>query len=379
MEWNAGRIAGKAGITVNKEELWGSLYKKVSVMAQKMGNKSPHVAFDGIYDDMRIDWWTSGFWPGMLWIMHEMTGDPSFRERAWDWDANLEQCMVNNSNLHHDVGFQSLPTAVIKYKLTGDADARRRGIQAANFLAGRFNLAGRFLRAWNQDKTGWAIIDSCMNLSLLFWAAEEIQDPRFRHIAAAHADTVLEHFIREDGSVRHIVSFDPETGAFLEALGGQGHSPESGWSRGQAWALYGMANVYRYTGDIRYLHAAKRVAHYFLASLPEDAVPHWDFRTGNAEGEPRDSSAAACAASGLLEIAKHVAALERELYERAAVRIMAALAGSYASFGDETEAILREGTGNKPAGQNVDVGLIYGDYFFVEAAAKLNGWQGSIF
>jgi len=288
--------------------------------------------------------------------------------------------MVQDSNLHHDVGFQFLPTAVAKYKITSDADGRRRGLSAANFLAGRYNPVGRFLRAWNQEKTGWAIIDSCMNLSLLLWAADEINDPRFRHIACAHADTVIEHFIREDGSVCHIVSFDPETGALDKALGGQGYSPESGWSRGQAWALYGMANVYRYTGQMRYLDAAKRVAHYFLASLSEDHVPVWDFRTGNNEGEPKDTSAAACAASGLLEIAKLVPNAEAGLYKAAAIRILEALvSGGYASFDNASEAILREGTGHKPANQNVNVGLIYGDYFFVEAIAKLRGWSRDIF
>ncbi|MGU3472593.1 glycoside hydrolase family 88 protein [Paenibacillus sp. D51F] len=344
-------------------------------MLERIGERSPHVAVDGIYDDKRLDWWTSGFWPGMLWIMYGMTGDGKFRDQAWNWDEKIERCMVQESNLHHDVGFQFLPTAVAKYKLTGDPDGRRRGLAAANFLAGRFNPAGRFLRAWNQDKTGWAIIDSCMNLSLLLWASEELGDPRFRHVAAAHADTVLEHFIREDGSVRHIVSFDPESGAFLEALGGQGHSSESAWSRGQAWTLYGLANVYRHTGCERYLHAAQRVAHYFIASLEEDDVPLWDFRTGQDEEQPRDTSAAACAASGLLEIAALVPAAYAGLYKQASIRILDSLARNYASFDSTNEAILRDGTGHKPNGENIRVGLIYGDYFFVEALAKLSGWK----
>jgi unsaturated chondroitin disaccharide hydrolase len=218
-------------------------------------------------------------------------------------------------------------------------------------------------------------------LSLLFWAAEEIADPRFRHIACAHADTVLRHFIREDGSVRHIVSFDPETGDFGEALGGQGFGPDSSWSRGQAWALYGMANTYRYTGEARYLNAAKRVAHYFLASLEPDHVPLWDFRTGgDAASEPRDTSAASCAASGLLELAKLVPAAESAFYRNAALRILASLTANYASLGENGgQELLREGTGNKPAGQNVNVGLIYGDYYYVEALAKLKGWSRTIF
>lgn len=358
------------------------LLEKGERMLQQIGDKSPHVAkADGIYDDMRLDWWTSGFWPGILWIMYDLTGKPSFKEAAWSWDEKLEQKMMQDNNFHHDVGFQFLPTAVIKYKLTGDAAALRRGLFAANFLAGRYNIVGRFIRAWNQEKLGWSIVDSTMNLSLLFWAARTSEDPRFMHIAKAHADTVAERFIREDGSVRHIVSFDPATGEFLGAIGGQGAGPDSGWSRGAAWALYGMANCYRETKDENYLRAAQRVANYFLANLPEDDVPHWDFRAAaDLTDEPRDTSAGACAASGLLDLAEMLPEVEGGVYRRAAERMLLSLHHHYAAWDrPEHEAILLHATGHKPAGENVDVSLIYGDYFFVEAIAKLNGWENRIF
>ncbi|MBU5442178.1 glycoside hydrolase family 88 protein [Paenibacillus sp. MSJ-34] len=360
--------------------VWERLLSKIDGMKNELQHKSPHTTVNGVYDDMRLDWWTSGFWPGILWIVYDMTKDESYREAAWGWDERIEQCFVKPSNLHHDVGFQFLPTAVIKYKLTNDEDGCRRGLAAANFLAGRFNPAGKFLRAWNQEMRGWSIIDSMMNLSILFWAAEQTGDPRFRHIATAHADTVLRCFARGDGTVCHIASFDPETGAFIEALGGQGYAPDSAWSRGQAWALYGLANAYRYTGEQRYLRAAQLVAHYFLAALPEDGVPPWDFRVPAAETEPKDTSAAACAASGMLEIAASLPEQEACLYRNGAVRMLRALADGYATWDEpEQQGILRGGTGNKPAGQNVNVSLIYGDYFFAEAIAKLKGWENRIF
>ncbi|MCZ8513837.1 glycoside hydrolase family 88 protein [Paenibacillus filicis] len=358
------------------------LQPKVDRMIGQIGDKCPHVARqDGVYDSTGSDWWTSGFWPGLLWIMHDMTGKDHYKEAAWRWDEEIEPWLLQASeDLHHDVGFQFLSTAVIKHKITGDADGLRRGLQAANFLAGRFNLAGRFIRAWNGDKIGWAIIDCTMNLSLLFWASEASGDARFKHIAVAHADMALEHFIRPDGSVNHIVSFDPETGAFIESIGGQGYGPQSAWSRGQAWAIYGMANTYKYTRQARYIEAAKRVAHFFLASLPEDHVPYWDFRDDHLEDAPRDSSAAAIAASGLLELANHVSAAEARFYTEAAKRILKSLTESYATWDlPEHEAILLHGTGHKPAGENIDVSLIYGDYFYVEAFAKLGGWKRSIF
>ncbi|WP_425271770.1 glycoside hydrolase family 88 protein [Paenibacillus protaetiae] len=351
-------------------------------MLEQIGDKSPHVAgASGRYDDLRLDWWTSGFWPGILWLAHDMTGEERFKQAVWNWDERFERLFLQPNSFDHDVGFQFLPTAVYKHRLTGDPDGLRRGLFAANFLAGRFNPKGRFIRAWNGDKHGWSIIDTAMNLSLLFWAAEQSGDPRFAQVAAAHADTVLSQFIREDGSVHHIVVFDPATGERLEALGGQGAAPDSGWSRGTAWALYGMANTYRHTGNAAYLKAAQRVAHYFIAHLPEDHVPHWDFRAEEEAGEtPRDSSAGAIAASGLIELAAHLPEKEGRGYQAAALRILQSLDENYCTWDNPAhEAILLHGTGHKPAGQNVDVSLIYGDYFFAEAIAKLNGWRNRIF
>ncbi|MEK3884740.1 glycoside hydrolase family 88 protein [Paenibacillus sp. PL2-23] len=363
-------------------EVWEQLQVKVDRMISQLGDKSPHVAkADGIYDDMRLDWWTSGFWPGMLWILYDMTGKEHYKTAAWEWDIRLEQRFTEDNNFHHDVGFQFLPTAVIKHQITGDSDALRRAVYAANFLAGRFNYAGRFLRAWNQDKRGWAIVDSSMNLSLLFWAAAELEDPRFEQVARMHADTVVDRFIRPDGSVNHILSFDPASGELIESLGGQGAGPNSAWSRGASWALHGMANVYRYTRDTRYLEAAQRVAHYFIACLPDDSVPHWDFRAADSlSDEPRDTSAGACAASGLLELADMLPGAEGMPYRQAAERILLSLTNHYGTWDQpEHEAILIGGTGHKPAGQNVDVSLIYGDYYYVESIAKLMGWKRRIF
>ncbi|CAH1191453.1 Unsaturated chondroitin disaccharide hydrolase [Paenibacillus allorhizoplanae] len=363
-------------------EVWKELRVKVDRMIEQIGDKSPHVAKeDGVYDDMRVDWWTSGFWPGILWIMHEMTGKEHYKEAAWEWDGKFEQKSIIDNNFHHDVGFQYLPTAVIKHKLTGDKDGLRRGLQAANFLAGRFNIAGNFIRAWNQEKLGWSIVDSTMNLSILFWAAEMTGDPRFEHIGRAQADTVVQKFIREDGSVNHILSFDPKTGELIESLGGQGAGPQSAWSRGAAWALHGLVNVYRFTEDTQYLKAAQRVANYFLACLPEDYVAHWDFRAdASLDNEPRDTSAASCAASGLIDLAAFLPPIEGAMYLRAAERMLLSLTVNYGTWDKpENQAILLEGTGNKPANSNVNVSLIYGDYYYVEALAKLQGWKQRIF
>lgn len=362
------------------------LNDKVLQMLEQLGDRSPHAAAAGIYNDMPEDWWTSGFWPGMLWVMYDMTGDERFKAGAWPWDERIEKYFsLPIKELHHDVGFQFLSTAVIKHTLTGDQEGLRRGIVAANYLASRFNPAGNYIRAWNdqpyaQQPYGLAIIDCMMNISLLFWASRATGDPRYKHIAIRHADTTLQHSIRDDGSVNHIVSFDPDSGEFIEALGGQGLAPDSAWSRGAAWALHGFANTYRNTGMERYLNGAKRVAHFFLASLPEDHVPYWDFRLDDTSGEPRDSSAAAIAASGLVELAQLVPDREKPLYEQAAKKILRSLTESYSTRSmPEHEPVLLHATGARPFNGYVDASLIYGDYYYVEAIAKLNGWKNRIY
>jgi len=277
---------------------------KVSRLAERVGSSFLHATREGRYSPEPGEWWTSGFWPGMLWLVYRRTGDPRLAALATEAEGELGRVLLDERfyGLHHDVGFQFQPTAVMRFKLMGDPTARRRGLLAAALLMSRFNPAGRVLEAWNgRDQRGVAIIDTLMNLPLLFWASEETGEPRFRNLAEAHLETALEHFLRADGTTHHIVRFDQETGARLEALGGQGYAPDSTWSRGQAWALYGLALAHRYTRKPLYLENAERVAESFLGALPKEGVPPWDFGVPNVHRAPRDSSAGAIAASGLLD------------------------------------------------------------------------------
>jgi unsaturated chondroitin disaccharide hydrolase len=360
---------------------WNQIQQKVDQMIVQIGDKCPHATHNGVYDNTRLDWWTSGFWPGILWILHDMTKKDKYREIAWSWDERIEQYFLQENRFHHDVGFQFLTTAVIKYKITGDESAKRRALQVANVLAGRFNLAGRFIRAWNQpERVGWSIIDTMMNLSILYWASNELNDPRFSQIANAHADTVARHVIREDGASHHVTVFDPTTGGCLGYQRGQGYSPTSSWSRGQAWAIYGFAAASRNTGNASYLKMAQKAATYFISCLPEDYVSHWDFRIPDLTGEPRDSSATSIAASGLLEISKQLPIEEGRWYQSAAEKMLKSLTTRYSALDrKDQQGILLEGTGAKPKEENVNVSLIYGDYYYVEAMAKLMNWGNHIF
>ena len=248
--------------------------EKMQWVSEKNRDKIPYTTgADGSYDDRSdesrswgmddgLNWWTNGFWGGIMWLLYQDTGEERYQEIARISERKLEKCFDQYYGLHHDVGFMYLPTAVADYRLTGNEEGRRIGMHAANLLAGRFNPVGKFIRAWNQngdnDTRGWAIIDCLLNLSLLYWASEESGDPRFRQIAMMHADTVLANFLRPDGSVCHIVEFDPESGRMVKSYGGQGYGDGSSWTRGQGWAVYGFANSYTHTGKKEYLEAARK-------------------------------------------------------------------------------------------------------------------------
>ncbi|WP_219993696.1 glycoside hydrolase family 88 protein [Paenibacillus cellulosilyticus] len=349
--------------------------------SDKIGASFPHVCLDGRYNSEDVSFWTSGFWGGLLWLAYRETQQKSLRSLAEQIERKLNEPLHQFYDIHHDVGFMYLPTAVHHYKVTGNEDSRRTGLIAASHLAGRFNLKGQFIRAWTDsvdpDSTGWAIIDCLMNLPLLFWAAEEDHDPRFKHIAVAHADTVLKQFVRDDGTVPHIVSFDPETGDKIENLGGQGLGPDSAWSRGQAWAIYGFSIAARETGKSEYLTAAKNIANYFISHLPDDRVPYWDFRTSDADKHVRDSSAAACAASGLLELSSLLDDHTEQLfYYNNALAILERLYAQYSDFSDSQDAILTKGTVSYPDNRHVNIPIVYGDFYFIEALAKVHGRPG---
>ncbi|MDY3917437.1 MAG: glycoside hydrolase family 88 protein [Candidatus Limivivens sp.] len=370
------------------EEAIGKVIEKMAWVSEKSKYKIPYTTVNGTHDDRSgadpsfdldsgIYWWTNGFWGGMMWMMYQETREERYAEIARFSEEKMDFCLQDFYGLHHDVGFMYLPTAVADYKLTGNPDSRRRALHAANLLAARFNPVGKFIRAWNDtpdgkdDRRGWAIIDCLLNIPLLYWASEETKDPRFKHVAMMHADTVMANFVRPDGSVRHIVEFDPETGEMVRDYGGQGYEQGSSWTRGQTWGMYGFLMSYLHTGKQEYLDTAKRIAHYFIANIPEDGLIPVDFRQ---PGAPYwyDDTAAAIAACGLLELSRAVGEHEKELYYRAAIKLLKALYENHCDFTGDNDCILQKCTGAYHD-QNHEYNIIYGDFFFMEALWKLKG------
>lgn len=368
-------------------EVIAKIREKMDWVSEKSKEKIPYTTFeDGTHDDYNnspkkhriedgLSWWTNGFWGGMMWLMYHETGEERYAEIAKISEEMLDQCFAEYDRLHHDVGFMWLPTAVAYYRLTKAPDARRRGLHAANLLAGRFNPAGKFIRAWNEvgndDTRGWAIIDCMFNIPLLYWATEETKDPRFQQIAMLHADTVMENFIRPDGSSEHIVEFDPFQGGVVKTYGGQGYEAGSAWTRGQSWALYGFMMSYIHTRKEEYFHTAKRAAHYFISNIPESGIIPVDFRQPK-EPAWEDSTAAAIAACGLIEMAKRVGEYEKDLYLNAALKLLHTLDEKRCCWSKDKDCIVENGSESYHSEVHHQP-IIYGDYYFMEAVFKLKG------
>lgn len=362
--------------------VWKKVVTKLSRTTVSVGDSLfPYTTKNGKfinpYDDHLPYWWTDGFWTGILWKMYEATEDAMYADYARKLEDKLDAVIDDFQTLHHDVGFMWLLSSVADYRLTGNQRARTRGLHMASTLAGRFNPNGNFIRAWNtnphdnSDNTGWAIIDSMMNIPLLYWATEETRDPRFRSIAMKHANTLMNHAVRPDESVRHIMEFNPETGEYIKNHTGQSYMEEGSWTRGQAWALYGFTLSFLHTGKQEYLDTAKRVAHYFIANILEDPIPPCDFR-GPEEPVYKDTTAGLCAACGLLELAEAVPECERKLYRNAALRILKATEDRYCDWSETEDSIVQYGTEAYHFGEK-NIPIIYADYFLIEALLKLKG------
>jgi len=327
--------------------------------------------------------WTSGFFPGCLWRLYEKTGKPAFIAWARDWTAGLEG--QKHSTGTHDIGFLIMESFGNAYRLTMDPSDLEVVLTAAGSLATRYDETVGCIRSW--DWGSWqfpVIIDNLMNLELLFFASKNGGPAAWHEMASSHAARSLMHHVRPDGSTFHLVDFDPATGAVPAQSTWQGFSEESTWSRGQAWAIYGFTMVFRETSDPMFLEGARRTADYFIQHLPADAVPFWDFDAPDIPTTEKDSSAAAIAAAGLLELSGlETDPIRRELFLRSAKRILRALCtpkaqGGYLGAGGPggflTPGILMHGCYNHPDsfshGTIPDGSLIWGDYYLLEALLR---------
>ncbi|MBO5945253.1 MAG: glycoside hydrolase family 88 protein [Clostridia bacterium] len=370
------------------EETFKKIDKKMSAVTLRSRNKLPDgVDKDGVHIDLYTtnkNGWTAGFWGSLNAILYEYTKNEEYLKTAKASAEMLSDALQNFDLLDHDVGFIYHLVFSPLYRITGDNSYRVKNLFAAATLASRFVDGPNFIRAWNpwcpgdEKAHNWSIIDCLMNLPLLYWASRDKNDDRFTRIAEKHADMALRAHLRPDGSVAHIVEHSRETGEVVKTYGGQGYKEGSSWSRGQAWALYGFALSYIHTGEVRYLDAAKQVANYFIANVCDDWLPRVDFRSPS-EPVYYDSTAGACAACGLLELARHLPEDEGGMYANAAINILRAEGEHFANFDPNRDDMIGFGSIRYPSTEvfSGDAGLhksiIYADLFYTEAILKLLG------
>ncbi|WP_299313182.1 glycoside hydrolase family 88 protein [uncultured Aquimarina sp.] len=316
--------------------------------------------------------WTSGFFTGSLWLIYKMTQDERYSDKAKEWTAFIEKEKYNDKT--HDMGFKVFCSFGNGYKITNDESYKKIIIESAQTLATRYNDTVKSIRSWDFNKEEWqfpVIIDNMMNLELLFEASTYSGDGKYYEIAEQHAKTTLKNHFRNNNSSYHVVDYDTITGDVRSKVTHQGFRNESSWARGQAWGLYGYAMAYRYTKNIKFLEQSKKIASFLMnhVNLPEDAIPYWDFDAPNIPSEPRDASAAAIIASGLIELYEYTG---DKKYLDFSDRIMSNLSSMKYVIQNESNIpfILSHSTGNWPKNDEINGPISYADYYFLEAVLR---------
>jgi hypothetical protein len=313
--------------------------------------------------------WTSGFFPGLMWYIYQQSLDSSLFSRAQTQTSSMAGEATDASD--HDIGFRILASYGNAYAVTHDPSYMSTIQTAAATMATLYRPAAGVIESWpNYDSNVTVIIDGMMTLELLFYASANGGDPNWYNMAVSHANKTMANHVRSDGSTFQAVDYNPTTGAVVSKFTSDGYSASSTWSRGQAWGLAGFTIAYRYTHDPNYLATAQKLADYFIANLPPDFVPWWDFSQPNTY---RDSSAAAIASSGLIELSTYMTdPTLQQKYFNAAMNIQASLSNPALYLGDptKTDGLLIHGTYSVPVNYNVDTSLIWGDYFFVQGCYR---------
>lgn len=343
-------------------------------------NKMPQ-SFDektGKFDARDITWWCSGFYPGSLWYIYEQTQNAEIKNEA---ERALK---VIESNQHftgnHDLGFMVYCSFGNAYRLTGNEEYKKIIFNASEALSTRYRPSIKSIQSWNKGDyfNCPVIIDNMMNLEMMLWATLNGADRKYWDISVTHANSTIKEHFRPDFSSFHIVDYNLEAGKVLRKATWQGAANTSAWARGQAWALYGFVTMYRFTKEQKYLNQAKGIAEFILShpNLPKDKIPYWDFDAPLMPKAKRDASAGAIIASALLELGQFTKGNSQKKYVSSAEDILRALASPVyrAEAGTNGGFLLKHSVGALPLNSEIDVPLIYADYYFLESLKRYKEW-----
>lgn len=336
---------------------------------------NPRTTFNNDIEYIPKDDWTSGFFPGTMWYMYDLTGDKKWIDLGIKYTEDLDT--IKHLKWHHDIGFMINCSYGNALRVTKNEAYKDVMVEAAKSLSTRFREVSGVFQSWDEDRgwqgeRGWmcpVIIDNMMNLELMFEASIISGDDTYRNMAISHADTTMKYQYRKDNSCYHVVDYDKVNGGVRGLYTAQGYADESAWARGQAWGLYGYATCYRYTKDEKYLEMAKKIYDFIFnhPNMPEDLVPYWDLDVPEIPNTPRDVSAASVIASALYELSEFIPE-----YKETADKIIRSLSSDRyrAIVGTNGNFLLMHSVGSIPHHNEIDVPLNYADYYFLEALAR---------
>ncbi len=317
----------------------------------------------GIYD------WTSGFFPGSLWYIYEFTGNEAVKAEAAKYTNMLNP--IREYTGTHDLGFMMNCSYGNALRLAPNDTIPAVLIQTADNLCSRFNDEIGCIRSWDFGRWNFpVIIDNMMNLDLLFNAERLSGKPCYRNVAMRHADTTMPNHFRENMTCWHVISYNNDGSVECKETF-QGKNHDSAWSRGQAWAVYGYTAIYRETKEPRYLEFAQKIADMIMEKVTtEDAIPYWDYDAPADTDTPRDASAAAVTACGMLELSTMTE--DGAKYFDYAEKILKNLStDAYLAAPGENEGfVLKHSTGSLAHGSEIDVPLNYADYYYLEGLQR---------
>ena len=345
--------------------------KNIGLIPLDSMNVPRSIKEDGSLHGVKTRDWTSGFYAGTLWGLYRHSKNEQLKKAAMDWTAFQKKERFDDHT--HDLGFKIYCSFGEGFRQMNNEDYKQVIIDASEQLIQRYSDKVGAIRSWDHNRDKWdypVIIDNMMNLEMLFVASKLTSNPKYSEIAVKHAQKTLKNHFRADNSSYHVIDYYPENGEVRKRNTHQGHSHESAWARGQAWGLYGFTVTYRETKNRQYLEQAKKIADFFFThpNLPADKIPYWDFNAPNIPNEERDASAAAIAASGLIELSQHDTENSKK-YLAWADQVLSSLS-SKAYQATTPPFFVAQCVGSKPHNSEVNVPINYADYYFVEALLR---------
>lgn len=346
--------------------------EKVARMEKKFAGDFPHITEKGRWLTNTNGHWTGGFWTALLWLraLHQ-PDDEVLKTLALRQAKKLETRMSDAKT--HDMGFIFGPSCILGNHIVADDQLVRMSLAGAHNLESLYRDQVGLCLAWDEPGyEGIAIVDTIMNLPIMIWAAQQEGNASLRDKAIAVANRISEVHLREDASTYHVVRWDTNTFEITAQTTHQGFSADTCWSRGQAWALYGFANMFRYAAIPAYIETSQRLATYFWENLDSASyLPRWDFSFRNNEGEPIDAAAASIAASGMvllsLMLEQNNQPAESLIWKDRSRTIIESLVKHCFYPASDGYGLIKGVTVDRPRNSGVNESSMYGDYYFMEA------------